>query len=860
MNLVRLHTKGFMAYKNEMTIKFGPGLTYILGENLDNPDHACSNGAAKTTVLYALLWMLWGKIPAEHTKNDLIHLEASGVYGELELAGEGESLKIVRHKTRSGSEKLTFAYNGESFELDMPQAQQKLESFYGLSYDTFCIAERSMVMTDQGERGIETLSPGDSVLTRVGWRRVQHVTCTGVRQTMQLEFSNGRHLLCTPDHRVCTTDGWVQARDLTPQHTLLGLPITDALPPACPAVASSSLADPEVVSGQGVTVGAGGLFGVAASNVLSVCDRLQMTGVTAPGVLAEVVQLQSGRDRPFELSVDIPVDLAAAIVGTPHGSVALTARGSALPQPTVGAIEDRPRGDASFEPLPCDSGHRPVIGTSPAPAGDTVAVDSSPAVAVSHVRLIRLSNSCLLRTWDIGVEGEHEFFCEGVLVHNCNSIFIAPFSKATQFVQAQPAKRAQILSELIDDSLFQAAAKEIGNDLTRAENQIRVNESLLSRIESDMGRCQTDLLRLEAQVQQESLRVQEQQQADQKAIFTLMEEQALLQRELNTPVKDASITDLQVEINGLNEESRKLLFEMGKHDAIRVGRIFQGGEACPTCQQMVPPEQAHRLTSGRAAAAEKVREISKVVAANNRRVDELTVAITRVQNEHALRRQKEGRVKDLQAQIVSLRSKGETRTAVDVLLLEKTKTAERYQELKKEADENRAATEALRNRMPFLKNLKSGFGTEIRDMMFDDLRRVLAYYTDKYRWLLAGNEFEIDFPVERGKFDIVIKVNGVKKPLPSTGENWRATFAILLALKRALTYGNRGIFDFLLVDDPFQGGLDDTGIRVFSRLLESLKQEIPQTLVTLPRKVQDMAEGRTLVARRQNRASQLVGG
>jgi ribonucleoside-diphosphate reductase alpha chain len=40
-------------------------------------------------------------------------------------------------------------------------------------------------------------------------------------ELLLLEFSNGQTLRCTPDHHIATTDGMVEAKDLTPNHTVL---------------------------------------------------------------------------------------------------------------------------------------------------------------------------------------------------------------------------------------------------------------------------------------------------------------------------------------------------------------------------------------------------------------------------------------------------------------------------------------------------------------------------------------------------------------------------------------------------------------------------------------------------------------
>jgi hypothetical protein len=37
----------------------------------------------------------------------------------------------------------------------------------------------------------------------------------------ELEFENGKKLVCTEDHPILTTKGWVQAKDLTPDYEII---------------------------------------------------------------------------------------------------------------------------------------------------------------------------------------------------------------------------------------------------------------------------------------------------------------------------------------------------------------------------------------------------------------------------------------------------------------------------------------------------------------------------------------------------------------------------------------------------------------------------------------------------------------
>lgn len=78
---------------------------------------------------------------------------------------------------------------------------------------TWCIASGALVMTARGEIPIEEVTDSDFVLTRKGWRHVQHVTFMGYKPTVELDFGK-RKLRLTTDHLVATEDGWRHASAL----------------------------------------------------------------------------------------------------------------------------------------------------------------------------------------------------------------------------------------------------------------------------------------------------------------------------------------------------------------------------------------------------------------------------------------------------------------------------------------------------------------------------------------------------------------------------------------------------------------------------------------------------------------------
>lgn len=78
-----------------------------------------------------------------------------------------------------------------------------------------CLAPGQVVTTRRGLIPIEEIGLGDEVLTHLGrFKRIAQIkTRHHAGQLIKLTY-NGRELFCTPDHRILTQRGWVEARDL----------------------------------------------------------------------------------------------------------------------------------------------------------------------------------------------------------------------------------------------------------------------------------------------------------------------------------------------------------------------------------------------------------------------------------------------------------------------------------------------------------------------------------------------------------------------------------------------------------------------------------------------------------------------
>lgn len=216
---------------------------------------------------------------------------------------------------------------------------------------SWCLASGTRVLTARGEIPIEEVRRGDSVLTRAGWRPVQHLTFMGNKPTVALRVKD-RVLFATPDHRIATPSGWAHAHAL-----------------AANAVASSG-ADPGVLRRELMSLAAVGGPDLVLPRSLfvdGVSDDLEMLGVDTSRIPTQMVDSPSFSDGPYNV----------------------------LPNPDVTG-DGRPLA-VTLELFDSISG---TFGTRP-------------------VEAISGEHGNILPVWDIGVEGEHEFVAEGIVVHNC---------------------------------------------------------------------------------------------------------------------------------------------------------------------------------------------------------------------------------------------------------------------------------------------------------------------------------------------------------------------------------------------------------------------------------------------------------
>lgn len=79
-------------------------------------------------------------------------------------------------------------------------------------YDRACLIAGTMVETSNGPKPIEKIKVGEFVLTRKGYKRVKWAGATKtVTKLVKVDFNNGASIIATPEHKIWTENrGWIE--------------------------------------------------------------------------------------------------------------------------------------------------------------------------------------------------------------------------------------------------------------------------------------------------------------------------------------------------------------------------------------------------------------------------------------------------------------------------------------------------------------------------------------------------------------------------------------------------------------------------------------------------------------------------
>lgn len=484
-----------------------------------------------------------------------------------------------------------------------------------------------------------------------------------------------------------------------------------------------------------------------------------------------------------------------------------------------------------------------------------------------HLRILRQKGENTSEKLDYWVSGEHQNFGDPIKTQKqleiyygidwecfCNTVYLGESSGTMRFVRATPGQRASMLEHFVDDQIFQATAEKVtaeAKKLASEESELRgVIQTLAMSIDSQLK----DVERLNGEITLEELAMDQRNQVL-KQRSSQKEEELLRLSNFIKSLPPRTQQEVQADLNATQAQYQETFTRAVTLRTLAGMAVQTIGQSCPQCGQIVSGEAVQKQVSDRYQAGVELVKVERQQLEYQKRLkslqEELQAGFDHARKVEAAKM----RIEAIHQELLAIRQQASESQVLGYLHRERELAGRRVNALRQDQLEFSTKINAIHQRLPHLKVLAAGFKSEIRNLLLDDLRQVLSYYAEEYRYILAGNEISIEFPqTNKENFEIVIKTGDTQNPLTSGGETDRASFSVVLALRKALLYGKRCPFAFLLVDDPI-GKLDDPGAMDFFQLLDHLTGDYANVLVTVPRSLQIEVPHHKVTVSRKDRSS-----
>lgn len=336
-------------------------------------------------------------------------------------------------------------------------AQDKEGRWLNQPIDAFnhCFVSETMILTERGEKMIRDIVPGDMVMTTAGYRQVLANHYNGIKKVLEYSLLFGNFkvtLVCTPDHKIKTTEGWKEIQNLKPGDRLFisqekrnartGLNLTEKLSSCTKErgtiqkeIDGFMLSCGNTITGQSQK-GARFITRISTALTTALKTLSALLGKNTKRLIGkEIVGEAEVRSKSQILNEYGKKQVCGTVVrkegdGTPnmHGK---------SPKPysrrnTSAFVAERSSGQRTVENSaqitvnPSGEGNK-VLTTRHAPANgaersllstDTHMLPIVQEVALSSIT-VASSSGTTREVFDLTVEEIHEYIANGVVVHNC---------------------------------------------------------------------------------------------------------------------------------------------------------------------------------------------------------------------------------------------------------------------------------------------------------------------------------------------------------------------------------------------------------------------------------------------------------
>ena len=160
-------------------------------------------------------------IISDHRRNYFLTEEE---HDRIEGIEDRELWKVYARGLTGMIEGLVFT-NWDIVDALPPESEWKMSCF-GLDFGFSCFKGDTLIMTSEGEKPIRDVKAGDFVLTRKGYKRVKRNIYNGYKKVIHRKFVKGLHIsdiFCTFEHNFNANGKWKKYGELTTKDRLFVL-------------------------------------------------------------------------------------------------------------------------------------------------------------------------------------------------------------------------------------------------------------------------------------------------------------------------------------------------------------------------------------------------------------------------------------------------------------------------------------------------------------------------------------------------------------------------------------------------------------------------------------------------------------
>jgi predicted phage terminase large subunit-like protein len=339
---------------------------------------------------------------------------------------------------------------------------REIEGFPNGTHDDQCLVAGTLVATDRGDIPIEDVRAGMMALTRKGYRRVLWSGATAESApVVRVEFADGTSLSGTANHPVYTPGvGWSRLDSCTGAFKIASCENTGVQRPSrlsltrassMPATRSRPTATCGCTSGARPIARAGaarvftarcgwthtarspmGTTSTIGTTTLSTTRSTTWSASLTPSTSVGMPTRESGARQPCGRTWTASVRVLPSGIGQRkggRGTASMARRRWPLvrfwtsPARPAEIRSSRSTRTPDRVPAPAARSCGPPDGqTAPRPPARSAARNSGSRVALAPLSAALGPVGCGTATvFNLAVEGEHEFFANGILVHNCDA-------------------------------------------------------------------------------------------------------------------------------------------------------------------------------------------------------------------------------------------------------------------------------------------------------------------------------------------------------------------------------------------------------------------------------------------------------